>query len=370
MKRGILFFWLIACFVQAGSAGEMGNTPSGEAAAWNPSAAARYLDSRAAWWESWPKSQRDHETVCVSCHTMLPYALSRPRLRARLSEQNKPAPERAMLEHIQKRVSLWNEVQPYYLDAKSGPGKSRESRATESVLNALILASNDAQSRHLSPITRKAFDAAWALQLKSGSGAGAWDWQMFHLSPWESAESQYGGAALMALAVGWAPDNYRKDSKIRDNVKALRAYLRREYAAQLLLNRIMVLWASNTLPGLLSPKEKNALVDSLFKAQHEDGGWSLADLGKWTRLDHTPEETCSDGYATGLVMVALTRTGARKHQPGSTKALTWLVQNQDKNGGWWRAYSLNKKRDLTTDVGLFMTDTATGFAVLALNKAR
>jgi hypothetical protein len=44
---------------------------------WNAEAAAHYLDNRAAWWETWPAAQRDHQTVCVSCHTILPYALSR-----------------------------------------------------------------------------------------------------------------------------------------------------------------------------------------------------------------------------------------------------------------------------------------------------
>jgi len=120
---------------------------------WSAVAAARYLDARAAWWESWPKSQRDHQTVCVSCHTMLPYALARPKLRGALNDGNTPEPEREMLRHLRTRVSLWSQVQPYYLDSKSGPGKSKESRSTESVLNALILASYDVGQEHLDSLT-------------------------------------------------------------------------------------------------------------------------------------------------------------------------------------------------------------------------
>ena len=144
------------------------------APAWNASAAARYLDGRAKWWVSWPAAQRDHETVCVSCHTMLPYALSRPVLSVRLHQTEVPGPEQVMLAAIRKRVAMWPQVAPYYNDAQSGPGKSRESRSTESVLNALVLASMDANQGHLSAITRSAFDAAWALQLKSGPKIGCW----------------------------------------------------------------------------------------------------------------------------------------------------------------------------------------------------
>src|SRR5215469_4368860 len=48
---------------------------------WDPKAAAAYLDRRQLWWMEWPRAQRDHETFCVSCHTAVPYALSRSALR-------------------------------------------------------------------------------------------------------------------------------------------------------------------------------------------------------------------------------------------------------------------------------------------------
>lgn len=368
MARSSLLICLAVCSFHEGSAAP----PSANAShSWSPSAAAQYLDKRAAWWESWPKSQRDHETVCVSCHTIVPYALARPKLTAALGEPAVPAPEQSMLAYIKKRVSLWNDVQPYYSDAKSGPGKSRESRATEVVLNAFLLASHDSQQGHLDPLTRTAFDAAWALQLKSGDHAGAWDWQVFHLSPWEAAESQYQGATFMALAVGWAPGQYRKTPQIQHSLQSLRTYLKREYASQPLLNQAVVLWASSKLAGLLSNEDKRTLVESILKQQNDDGGWTLASLGTWTRLDHTPQETGSDGYATGLLTLALKQARLnRKGRDQWSKGVNWLEHNQNQGDGSWHASSLNKNRDQSTDIGRFMTDAATGYAVLSLEQRR
>ena len=326
---------------------------------WSPTAAAQYLDKRATWWESWQNSKRDHDTVCISCHTILPYVLSRSKLSGALADKSMPLAQSQALQNVQKRVTMWSEVLPFYSDAKSGVGKERESRATESVLNALVLAANPSDPA----LTRKAFDAAWALQLKTGDKAGAWDWQVFHLAPWEAGDSQYQGATFMALAVAWAPDHYRRDPAIQGNLQALRSYLQREYDAQPLLNKMVLLWASDKFPGLLSRSQKKELVAAVLEQERPDGGWNLASLGKWERLDHTAQDAESDGYATALATLAL-----QHEKSASVKGRAWLAEHQNKEDGSWRTVSLNKQRDPKTDVGKFMTDAATGYAVLALTS--
>ena len=343
---------LLLCLGTIAAAADTGAT-------WSPTAAAQYLDQRATWWESWQNSKRDHDTVCVSCHTILPYVLSRTKLGASLDNKEMPVAQQQALQYVRKRVSLWSEVQPYYSDAKSGPGKSRESRSTESVLNALVLAGNPGDPT----LTRKAFDAAWALQLKTGDHAGAWDWQVFHLAPWEAGDSQYQGATFMALALAWAPPEYRHDAAIKSNVKLLRSYLQREYASQTLLNKMVLLWASDQV---LSRAQKHQLVADILQKQRPDGGWNLASLGKWERSDHTDQDSESDGYATALATLALQRV--HHAQAASQKGRGWLEAHQNKEDGSWRTYSLNKKRDPKSDVGKFMTDAATGYAVLALTS--
>src|ERR1700691_5620812 len=67
---------------------------------WSPQSAALYLDVREVWWQKWPPAQMDHETVCISCHTVVPYALVRPGLRNMLGRGEITGPEQTMLASI------------------------------------------------------------------------------------------------------------------------------------------------------------------------------------------------------------------------------------------------------------------------------
>jgi squalene-hopene/tetraprenyl-beta-curcumene cyclase len=344
---------------------------------WDPKAAAAYLDRRMQWWIGWKNSARDHGTFCFSCHTAVAYALARPALRATLAEAAPSAPEQQLLGDVRRRVRLWGETSPFYPDQYAGPGKSAESRGTEAVLSALMLAWDDARTGRLSADTVTGFDHMWAEQLTSGDSAGAWSWLDFDLSPWESAavDAQYYGAALAAMAVGVAPENYQSRPQIQDSLRLLRDYLAREYPAQSLHHQLVLLWASTKLPGLLDPGRRQSLIAEVLRAQNPDGGWSLSALmaksGKGKRS--YPD---SDGYATGLVTLVLGQTAIPGAAPQVQRGLTWLVRNQQGHGGswirgqegFWVARSLNKWRAPWSNIGRFMSDAATAYAVLALTQ--
>jgi squalene-hopene/tetraprenyl-beta-curcumene cyclase len=344
---------------------------------WNAGAAASYLESREVWWQKWPSAQMDHGTVCISCHTVVPYAMVQPMLRQQLGKKDMTAPEEAMLKSVERRVTQWTQMAPFYSDEGAGPGKTAESRATEAVLNAVILAHYDTVDGQLGPITRKAFDEAWALQERSGDDAGAWKWQDFRLAPWESKESAYQGAALFALALGSAPDRYLNDSDIQDNVNRLREYLRRKYSSQSIMSQLYVLWASGKMPGLLTASDRNTLIERIETLQQSDGGWALSSmqepvgwkriiLARWNRL---AQPSRSDGCATGLAVLALQVASANSHEVAIRRGLEWLNQHQEEDGSWW-ASSLNGLHDPDIDISRFMQDAATGYAVLALETAR
>jgi len=373
LRLGVLAACLGVSLLSAGS------PPKPQALiSWNPKAAAAYLDQRESWWMAWPPAARDHGTFCVSCHTAVPYALARPALRAVLGEETPSQNELRLMESVTKRVRLWGEVAPFYTES-SGANKSLQSRGTESILNALILASADARHGKLSDDTRAAFDHMWALQEKSGDQKGAWPWLDFGNEPFEANDSLYYGASLAAVAVGTAPENYRATPEIQNNLKLLEGYVRGEYARQPLIHQVVALWASAKWPGLLAPAQQKSIIDNVLSKQEADGGWGLSSVGwmwrgsnlrslvnLWIRSNDTPLSGKSDGYATGLIVFALEQSGVPHEDAHLQRGRSWLVRNQNQTEGLWPGYSLVNRRDASSGTGRFMNDAATAYAVLAL----
>jgi len=336
---------------------------------WNPAKAAAYLDKRLTWWSAWPSAARDHETFCVSCHTSTPYALSRLALRAPLNESAPSPNEQKLYGSVIKRVRAWHDVEPFYPDQTRGLPKTSESRGTESILNALVLVSRDAPTGQLSADGRLALDNMWALQFTvKGDAAGSWAWLQFHNAPFEG-DSQFYGNCLAAIAIGSAPGNYQADPQFQKGIEPLKAWLVKNMDAQTPLDRVVLLWASAKLSGTLTHDQQEKIVKETLGKQREDGGFSMSDLTNgWKRHDNTPIGTDPDGYATGLIAYALEGI-ALKDQAPLKHALAWLNKNQIAEDGRWPAVSLNNNRPVLSDTGLFMSDAATAYAVLALTNA-
>src|SRR5207247_5700021 len=100
-----------------------------------------------------------------------------------------------------------------------GLTKAIQSRGTEAVLNALVLASRDQRAGVMSDDAREAFANMFALQRTNGDEAGTWPWLDFGLRPWESTTAVYFGASLAAIAVGSAPQGYAASAALRPNME-------------------------------------------------------------------------------------------------------------------------------------------------------
>jgi hypothetical protein len=352
------------------------NAPAG----WDRSKAGEYLDGRGDAWFKFGSARRGEgqsASSCLSCHSLLSYALARPVLRRALSEDAPTELERKILDQTKRRVLNWDRLDspPFQLLYDFDEAKKKQSRGTEAVLNALLLARDDhfRGRQESSEDTKKALLILWDTQITDGKHKGSWEWLNFGTEPWESDRSPYFGAALAAIAVGSAPGYISASSgDSGKRIEALREYLKKNLRSQNLHNQIWMLWASASLEGLLSPSERDQLVERILAKQQADGGWSLASLGDFARKDAPKDLAAADGYATGLAVHALQLAGISKQDKAVNMGLNWLRSNQDPTGAW-RALSLNKNRapeskdPAKAHVGKFMWDAATAYAVLALS---
>jgi squalene-hopene/tetraprenyl-beta-curcumene cyclase len=332
---------------------------------WNARQAENYMDSRQKEWVGWPVALRSG-VACVSCHTGLPYLLSRPALRQALGEKTGPTLyEGVLVAGIRATVirtdakDLFGGLKGLIVDQVYG---------AQVILASLVLAMDDAPRGKVSPEGEKAFERLWSTQLKTGPDKGAWLWSDFDLDPWETKDAAYYGAALAALATGLAPANYQSRPDVQENVAALRVYLREGQSKQPLHNRLFLLWASAKLRDLLPEADKKAILDEVWRKQEPDGGWTIASLGGWKKRDAAPVAVGSSSYATALVTYATEQAGIRPTHAGLSKALGWLRTHQDAQGNWF-ADSMNHKHDQGTMPAKFMSDAATGYATAALLAA-
>ncbi len=325
---------------------------------------------------AWPAAARSHGTFCISCHTAMPYLLARPALRQALGEESPSPNKRQTPGQRHKARTTFEGAVPFYGE-ESGVNKDAESRGTEAILNALILASNDSRNGKLGDDATTAFSHLWTLQRTAGDEKGAWPWLNFDNAPFEAGDSVYYGASLAAIAVGIAPENYRATPAIQLNLNLLRDYINRTSATQSLINQVVALWAASKLPGLMGREQQQSIINEVLGKQRPDGGWSLSSLAwtlrsssfrslakLWLVSEDSPLDVKSDGYATGLITFVFEQNRFPHSDSHLQRGLDWLAHNQSQTDGGWPGYSLNHHRPHH-----FMSDAATAYAVLALTGA-
>jgi squalene-hopene/tetraprenyl-beta-curcumene cyclase len=296
--------------------------------------AATFLDSASLDWT--------RQRKCGTCHTNYPYLVARPVLKEHAS------PALAEIRgFFETRVVHWDDAE-----------KAAKPRwDAEVVSTAAALAMNDfATTGKLHPLSRRALDRVWKVQKPDGG----FDWLKCGWPPYE--HDDYYGAIVAALGVGHAPDGYAETQAARSGVEKLQGYFSKNPAPSF-HHRVMLLWASMRVEGLMTAAERTVTIERLLELQRADGGWSLPSLIEWKRHDGSTNDlaAASDGYATGLAVFVLRQADTPLSDPSVKRGAGWLLSHQRASGRWFT-------RSLSTDAHHFISHAGTAFAVLALRS--
>ena len=305
--------------------------------------ATKYVEDGAV---AWTRNRK-----CVTCHTNGTYMALRPSLIGPLGEPSQ-------------------EVRDLFVtllrDGIRQLGEDRRLGDSHLIYIARGLAEWDAHvSGQLSADTSIALKQLFDRQLPTG------EWTPI-LQCWPPLESSaFQEATVAAMAVGAAPGwlSGLTDQALKDGVQRLKHYLRtveppHDYG------RVVLLWASARLPGLLEQGEKAEIIEMIRRKQRADGGWSIRTFarpeqwGDGRRADKLRNEKefsnpPSDGHQTGLALIALQEAGVDAGDSTVRRGVQWLLRNQRQSGRWWT-------RSLNTDKYHFITYSGTLYPLLAL----
>ena len=306
--------------------------------------ASQYVEKGAV---AWTRGRK-----CVTCHTNGTYMALRPSLSGLLGK-----PSQEVRDLFAKLL-------------RAGVRQLGESRAlgdSHLIYIARGLAEWDAHvSGQLSADTSLALKQLFERQLPTG------EWKPI-LDSWPPLESSaFQEATVAAMAVGVAPGwlSGLTDQRLKTGVERLKGYFRTVEAPHD-YGRVVLLWASARLPGLLDDGERAEIVEMIRRNQRADGGWSIRTFAKpeqWgngSRAEKLRSETefpnpPSDGHQTGLALIALREGGVSAEDPAVLRGVQWLLRNQRQSGRWWT-------RSLNTDEYHFITYSGTLYPLLALH---
>jgi len=306
--------------------------------------ASQYIEEGAV---AWTRGRK-----CVTCHTNGTYLALRPSLSGLLGKPSQ-------------------EVRELFVKLLRGGvrqlGESRDLGDSHLIYIARGLAEWDAHvSGQLSAETSLALKQLFERQLPTG------EWTPI-LDSWPPLESSaFQEATVAAMAVGAAPGwlSGLTDQRLKTGVERLKGYFRTVEAPHD-YGRVVLLWASARLPGLLGDGEKAEILEMIRRKQRADGGWSIRTFAKpeqWgngSRAEKLRSEAefpdpPSDGHQTGLALIVLREAGVSAEDPAVRRGVQWLLRNQRQSGRWWT-------RSLNTDEYHFITYSGTLYPLLALH---
>jgi hypothetical protein len=309
-------------------------------------AAAGYLDGRVDAWLTNPPNIANVKCA-MTCHTGFPATLAR----YTLTKKGQMPKADTLRQRFEARVAEGASATPFY--GSNGDAKTKESFATEALLNAVALGMDDLWSgKPLSGTTKSAMDRMWATQSPDGS----WAWLEFKLEPWETRNDF--GAAISLVLLGSVDASASAGYEV--GLAKVKTYLNDRLDKMAMHDRVTLLWSSSFAPGVITQVAREKIAAEVVAKQHEDGGFSAGDWGSGSRAAAVQGTT--DGYATALATLALCTEASRAAE--TRKGLAWLAKNQQEDGSWpGQSVNTTSKQART-----FMTDAATGFAALALTQ--
>ena len=297
-------------------------------AAYSFNKATEYLDrSSLAWTQKYK---------CFTCHTNFIHLMATADLQHRPKHFDQV--KSALDTMVTKR---WKEKGPRW-DA-------------EVIMSATALAFVDRSDQNkLSATTKMALDRIWTVQRKDGG----FDWLQCDWPPMES-DDEY-GAAIAAVGLSAAPENYIRSESAKAGVNRLTQYIQTHGLARL-HHRALLIWADSLGGDWISDKETNVVVKEILQLQNQDGGWNSPSLGKWKREDGQKTDKKSDGYGTGFALFILQKAGLDKDHKAIQNGVAWLKNNQRASGRWFT-------RSMSRDNRHYLTNAGTAMAILALSE--
>lgn len=310
----------------------------------SPESAQQYVELGPSLWARQKK--------CVSCHTHGIYAITRPSLSPYWG-----TPPESLRQFLTAQA-----------DELIESGDTSYSAPAKMAYLARGLAEWDAHvSGNTTPETDRALRHLLELPSEDGSMKTIARWPPLNSDTWHATTM---AAMAVATAPGWRESV--ADTRIEKRIKQLETYLR-ETPPQHDHHRLLLLWASTRIPGLLTAEQRAGLQATVWKHQLADGGWSIRtfataeSLGGGKKAERMSLEAdylnpTSDGYQTGLAIVVLRDSGVPASDPRIQKAVRWLLTHQRETGRWWT-------RSLNIDSRFhYITYSGTAYAVLALAK--